>query len=259
MVEKALSHVVIYAGRAGFVSPQDVADHASDIASANWHASASLAAQSCGDGLLVDIGTTTADLVPLRDGVVANSGYTDAERLHYGELVYTGVVRTPIMAIAQSVTFRGRNQRLAAERFATMTDVYCLTGELPEDADSYPPADQRGKSRDESAARLARMLGMDGSDAALSDWAALANDFADRQLALIEEAADQVLTKASVPEGAPIVGAGCGRFLARRLAERLGRTYLDFADTIDADPSAREMAARCAPAVAVALLAERIR
>jgi len=58
-----------------------------------------------------------------------------------------------------------------------------------------------------------------------------------------------------VPEGALIVGAGCGRFLARRIAERIGRTYLDFADTIDADPSAREMAARCAPAVAVAMLA----
>jgi probable H4MPT-linked C1 transfer pathway protein len=255
MVETALSHVVVYAGRAGFVSPQDVADHVGDIASANWHASASLAAQSCGDGLLVDIGTTTADLVPLRDGVVANSGYADAERLHYGELVYTGVVRTPVMAIARNVSFHARNQRLAAERFATMADVYRLTGELPEDADPCPTADQRGKTSEESAARLARMLGMDAADAAMSGWVALANDFADRQLALLEDAASQVLTKADVAAAAPIIGAGCGRFLGRRLAERLGRTYLDFADTIDADPNAREMAARCAPAVAVAILA----
>ena len=255
MVETALSHVLVYAGRAGFVSPQDVADHVVDIASANWHASAALAAQNCGDGLLVDIGTTTADLVPLRNGDQVASGYSDAERLHHGELVYTGVVRTPVMAIAQSVSFHGRTQRLAAERFATMADVYRLSGELPEDADPYPTADQRGKSREESAARLARMLGMDGSDAAMSDWVAIANDFADRQLALLGGATNQVLTKAGVPEGALIVGAGCGRFLARRIAERFGRTYLDFADTIDADPSAREMAARCAPAVAVAMLA----
>jgi uncharacterized hydantoinase/oxoprolinase family protein len=136
-----------------------------------------------------------------------------------------------------------------------MADVYRLTGELPEDADPYPTADQRGKSQAESAARLARMLGMDASGAAISDWVTLANDFIGRQLALLQEAATQVLKAASVPSTAPTVGAGCGRFLARRLAGRLGRPYLDFAEVINADPEAREMAARCAPAVAVAILA----
>jgi probable H4MPT-linked C1 transfer pathway protein len=255
MVEKALPNVAIYAGRAGFVSPQNVADHVGDIASANWHASASLVGLRCGDGLFVDIGTTTADLIPFRDARVASSGYTDAERLHTGELVYTGVVRTPVMAIAQSVVFRGRKQRITAERFATMADVYCLSGELPDDADPYPTADRRGKSREESASRLSRMLGMDEADAGMSDWVALANQFAGLQLALLEEAANQVLAEAEVPSGAPIVGAGCGRFLASHLAKRLGRNYLDFADMIDAEPSAGEMAARCAPAVAVAILA----
>jgi probable H4MPT-linked C1 transfer pathway protein len=255
MVEKALPNVVIYAGREGFVSPQDAVDYVGDIASVNWHASASLAAQRGGDGLFVDIGTTTADLIPFRDTRVASSGYTDSERLHSGELIYTGVVRTPVMAIAPSVAFRGRKQRIAAERFATMADVYRLTGDLPEDADPYPAPDQRGKSREESASRLSRMLGMDASDADLSDWVALANDFAGRQLALLEEAASEVLAEAEVPSGAPIVGAGCGRFLASRLAETLGRPYSDFSDVINVDPRAREMAARCAPAVAVAILA----
>jgi probable H4MPT-linked C1 transfer pathway protein len=255
MVEKALPNVAIYAGRAGFVSPQDVTDHVADIASANWHASASLAAQICGDGLLIDIGTTTADLVPFRDDCVASSGYSDAERLHAGELVYTGVVRTPVMAIAQSATLHGRKQRIAAERFATMADVYRLTGELPEDADPYPTPDRRGNSSEESAARLARMLGMDASDATMPDWITLANDFAGRQLTLLKDAASQVLTEAAMPSGAPILGAGCGRFLAAHVARRLGRSYSDFADLIDAEPSAREMAARCAPAVAVAILA----
>jgi probable H4MPT-linked C1 transfer pathway protein len=255
MVARPLPQVMIYAGRAGFVSPQDAENHIADIASANWHASASFAARRCSDGLLIDIGTTTADLIPFRDGLVASFGYTDAQRLQTGELVYTGVVRTPVMAIAQDTTFRGRKQRIAAERFATMSDVYRLTGELPEGADPYPAADQRGKSREESASRLARMLGMDASDAAMSDWVALAGDFAAKQLTLLEEAATQVLTAASVSPEAPIVGAGCGRFLAARLAQRLGRSYLDFAEVIDADPKAREMAARCAPSVAVALLA----
>ena len=255
MVGQALPQVVIYAGRAGFVSPQDAVNHVGDIASANWHASASLGAQRCSEGLLIDIGTTTADLIPFRNGRVASFGYSDAERLQTGELVYTGVVRTPVMAIAQDATFRELKQRIAAERFATMSDVYRLTGELPEDADPYPTADQRGKSREESAQRLARMLGMDASDATIADWVALANDFAGRQLSLLQGAATQVLAAASVPAAAPIVGAGCGRFLVRRLAGTFGRRYLDFSDLINADPGAREMAARCAPAVAVAILA----
>ena len=72
-----------------------------------------------------------------------------------GELLYTGVVRTPVMAVAQTAPFSGRMQRIAAERFATMADVWRLTGDLPGDADPYPTADQRGKSatRERGAAR----------------------------------------------------------------------------------------------------------
>ena len=75
------------------------------------------------DELLVDAGTTTTDLIPIKAGKVAARGATDAERLTEGELLYTGVVRTPVMAVAHSAPFRGRVQKIAAERFATMADV----------------------------------------------------------------------------------------------------------------------------------------
>ena len=52
-----------------------------------------------------------------------------------------------------------------------------------------------------------------------------------------------------------MIGAGCGRFIARHIAARLGRPYRDFAELIDCAPDARDMAAACAPAVAVGLLA----
>jgi len=164
-------------------------------------------------------------------------------------------VRTPVMALTRTAPFRGRSQRIAAERFATMADVYRLTGDLPEDADPYPAADQRGKSPKESAARLARMLGRDASEAELADWVSLACYFADCQLALIEEAAREVVLQQELPEAAPVIGAGCGRFLAQQLAARVGRPYVDFAALLDAAPGAREAAGRSAPAVAVALLA----
>jgi hypothetical protein len=101
------------------------------------------------------------------------------------------------------------------------------------------------------------MLGRDASDAELADWVALACHFAACQLGQIEEAAREVAMRERLQAVAPLIGAGCGRFLARQLAARLGRPYLDFADLLDVAPGARELAARCAPAVAVALIASR--
>jgi len=258
MMRQAIgADALFYGGRAGFLDAERAVEHALDVASANWHASAALVALQCPDGLLVDAGTTTTDLIPLRAGAPAARGYSDAERLAEGELVYAGVVRTPVMAIVQTAPFKGRMQRIAAERFATMADVWRLTGDLPEDADPYPAADLRGKSAPESAARLARMLGRDRSEAELAEWVALARYFADCQLADVEAAAGTLMARERLDANAPVIGAGCGRFIAKGLAERLGRPYRDFGDLIDCAKEAREMAARSAPAVAVALLSER--
>jgi hypothetical protein len=99
------------------------------------------------------------------------------------------------------------------------------------------------------------MLGRDASDAEISEWTALARFFADCELAAMEKAARAIAEREGLVPDAPLIGAGCGRFVANQLASRLGRHYIDFADLIEAAPEAREMAARCAPAVAVALLA----
>jgi probable H4MPT-linked C1 transfer pathway protein len=250
--------LLIYAGEDGFLAPEEAKRRSLEVASANWHATATLVARHHADALIVDAGTTTTDLIPIKAGKLAARGATDAERLTEGELLYTGVVRTPVMAVAHFAPFKGRVQRIAAERFATMADVWRLAGDLPEDADPYPAADQRGKTREQSAARLARMLGRDASEAELAEWIALAQYFADCQLAEIEHAARGLAARDALPPSAPVIGAGCGRFIAKQLAELLGCPYLDFGDLIDAAPEAREMAARCAPAVAVALLAARV-
>ena len=145
----------VYAGSSGFLDPEDAKSRTLEVASANWHATAALIARRYADALLVDVGTTTTDLIPIKDGAVAARGATDAERLTEGELLYTGVVRTPVMAVAHSAPFKGRVQRIAAERFATMADVWRLTGDLPGDADPYParrPA-RKERTRERGAAR----------------------------------------------------------------------------------------------------------
>jgi probable H4MPT-linked C1 transfer pathway protein len=156
--------------------------------------------------------------------------------------------------MAESVPFGGQRQRLMAEYFATMADVHRLTGELPDGADQLPTADGRGKTVEESARRLARMLGRDLQSADLADWRRLAKHLAEGQLQILHAAIDRVLSRGALGDEAPVVGAGVGRFLVRPLAERLRRPYVDFASLVEGEPATREWAARCAPAAAVAIL-----
>jgi len=97
----------LYAGPAGFQPSSEAMRNWRRIASANWHASAAFAASRMAQGLFVDVGSTTSDVVPFRDGKIEFAGYSDDERLANEELVYTGVTRTPVMAIADRVPFAG--------------------------------------------------------------------------------------------------------------------------------------------------------
>ena len=73
------------------------------VASANWHALATLAGQYVphGAAVLVDVGSTTTDLIPIYDGIPIPRGKTDPERMASGELLYTGVRRTPVCAVTE--------------------------------------------------------------------------------------------------------------------------------------------------------------
>lgn len=248
--------VCVYAHDGHFLSPEMANAAPERVASANWHASAALAARQQRDGLLVDIGSTTTDLVPLRRGTVIAEGLDDAGRLASGELVYRGVVRTPVMALATHLPLAGKRVGVMAELFATAADVFRLTGALPADADQQPSPDGRGKSLAESRARLARMVGRDAASAPDAVWDGLAGHIAGRLLRDIATAAQAVATRAGLPPRAPVIGAGIGRFLAAALAERLGRPYRAYESVIPAaNPEVAAMAAACAPAAAVALLA----
>jgi len=81
----------------------------------------------------------------LKDGKAQPRGYADSERLQYGELVYSGVVRTSLMALATTAPFAGEWVGIMAEHFATTADVYRITGELPAYADQSTDCGWRRK------------------------------------------------------------------------------------------------------------------
>jgi probable H4MPT-linked C1 transfer pathway protein len=247
--------VLLYAGRAGFVPLDHANKHVEDIASANWHASAALVALRQGDALFVDMGSTTTDVVPIAGGKIVARGYTDAERLAVGELVYTGLVRSFVMAAAERAPVAGQWTTLIKENFANMADAHRVRGTLPEGADQMATADGRDKTVPASRARLARMVGRDASDADDATWSLLAQWFAEAQIRAVTDGAFLVLSQMSLAAHAPLVGAGIGTSVLSEIARRLGRPYVDFEILLDIAPEAGHSASQCAPAAALAALA----
>lgn len=254
MLKRLGQGVEFYAAAKGLVPAASANEFADEIASANWHATADLVAARLDEALLVDMGSTTTDLIPVAHGAVLAEGATDFDRLRAGELVYTGLTRTFLMAVCDRVPFRGRWMPLMNEYFASMADVYRVLEELDETADLHPSADGREKTPAASRARLARMVGADADDACAEEWLRLARWFAEAQLRSLDGAARQVLSAGKLSDSALIVGAGTGMPLVRRLAPRLGMPFRPFDSLIDVSEEARTWASRCAPCVAVALL-----
>lgn len=241
-----------YAANKGFVGINQVAENTNYIASTNWHASASLVAHYCHDALLMDIGSTTSDIIAIESGKVLSAALSDASRLQQDTLVYTGVIRTPVMVLAQKIVLSGVETNVMAEYFATTADIYRLTGELDESADMAETADGQGKSQLESARRLARMVGYDFEDKTIDVWVQLAFTCKAAQLMQLKKSVLKHLTP-----NVPLIGAGAGSFLVKALAEELKVTYVSINTILASKMSVTQNVQSlevCFPAYAVAQL-----
>lgn len=232
----------------GFCSPGDALRAPLRVASANWAATAHLLARANEHAFLLDVGGTTTDVVPVVRGAVAARGKTDLERLLAGELVYTGVVRTPVCAIVRAVPLRGGSCPVAAELFAQAGDVHRWLGALGEEDYTGRTPDGRGVSRREAGARLARMVCADETLLTAAEIDGVARHVRSRQVVQIGRAVRRVAAALGGRAPRRAVVAGTGAFLARAAAEDLGFEVRSLAERLG------EAGSRAAPAVAVARL-----
>jgi probable H4MPT-linked C1 transfer pathway protein len=196
-----------------------------DVAAANWVATALAVAQTLPGALLIDVGSTTADIVPIADGRVAASGHNDLERLLAGELVYTGVLRTNLAAIAPRVPVPGGWCPVSSEYFAISADVHLVLGHLSPDAYDCPTPDGRSATVAFARERIARLVCSDVEQLHADEVDAIAAFLHGEQLRQLEEAARRVHDV--LPADAPVVAVGSGAFLGREVAARLGRALAD--------------------------------
>lgn len=245
----------VYAGKSGWLSVSEAKQQWHSVASMNWLASAELCARQQQDALFIDIGSTTSDIIPIWQHQVQPTGLTDYQRLQTGELVYSGVIRTALMALTDHAPFAGVQISLANELFATTADCWLLLEKLSANDIQDNSADGKPWTQANSERRLARMLGTDASEASSQQWRQLAQWFAEIQIQQITMACLRVLSKhEQMRDSAPLIGAGVGRFMVRECAQRLGRPYIDFEQL---NGLSLPDAASYAPAAALALLAQQ--
>ena len=203
---------------------------------------------SC-SSLLIDIGTTTTDIIPLADGRPVARGLTDVGRLQTGELSYSGVKRTPVFALAHSVPFRDGYCPLAAELFATTLDVYLLLGGIAEDATDIETANGKPATKAAAYDRLARALCCDRDEVTFDEAVQIARFLADVQRQRLAGSLERVAARFETPIETIII-SGSGSFLARRLVAENRRTTAARIVSLDDQLSPGIAEAACAYAVA---------
>lgn len=250
LIENRLgSGTLFYRGLRGFGTATAARDDWSSVASANFLATAGIVAKRQPRSLLIDMGSTTTDIIACD----RPNGLTDAERLATGELVYTGLTRTPVPSVTTRAVLAGQWQGLARDAFATMADVRRVLEDLPDGIDAHHTTDGRGTSLHESLTRLARGFGRDPEMRHLAAWKVAARHIADEQLRSIVDGALQVLSRPGA-DVTHVVTAGIGASVAGEVAKHLGLPSSTFGDVIEAHEGCRLDVTRYAPAAAVALL-----
>ena len=244
-------HTRVYLSDGRLVTPQVAATMPQLAAASNWHALARYCGRYAdkGNALLVDIGSTTTDVIPLRDGQVAAVGTTDTTRLMAGELAYTGVERSPVCALVDHVPYRGQRCPVAQEFFATTLDAYLLLDQIPERANEPHTADGKPATKSAARTRLGRMIAADSEEFNHRDAVAIAEAVANAQLDQIVASIKHVTSRIGPPTA--YIFSGQGEFLAMKALEDLPPVgqVIQLSEKLD------EQVSRCAPAHALAVLA----
>jgi (4-(4-[2-(gamma-L-glutamylamino)ethyl]phenoxymethyl)furan-2-yl)methanamine synthase len=231
----------VYTAGGEFVSSCHARQHPLTVAASNWMATARWVSQRFPSCLLIDMGSTSTDLIPIVEGEVTAIGRNDPERLQNGELLYTGMVRTPIEAIVHQVPLWGGEAGVSAEGFALIGDAYVWLDRLRPEDYTWRTPDGRPPSREYAGERLARVVCADREMLKESDIDVLASAVAGAQVEMISAVVRQV--RARHPSIVLAVVTGMGAEIATRAAEAAGLKVVSLASEVGIVPQAMPAAA----------------
>lgn len=129
-----------------------------EMAAANWIATSHIISKIDENCIFMDMGTTTTDIIPLKNGHEIAKGHSDLERLCSGELVYTGMLRTNVATIVNKIPINQEYSTVSSELFAISADVHTILGNITSDEYTCASPDNNDKTVIDCKRRLARVV-----------------------------------------------------------------------------------------------------
>ena len=227
------------------------------FAATNWLASAKFLSEQYKNAIFVDIGSTTTDVIPIVEGKV-KAKRTDLERLKYGELIYSGVLRTGVAHLLKRVKVRGEEYGTSSELFTITADAYLVLGCITNDdyrcekpcnyfVNEEVKKENEDKNRISAMQRLARVLCSDLEEIGEEGAVGIAEQVKEAQ---VEELIDPIKRIKAKYGLEMVVSAGIGDFIAKEAADSLNIEFLSLSSRYGKEISA------VFPAYAVAKLLE---
>jgi len=147
-----------FVGLNGIMELPELIKQPMNAAAANWIATAPLAAKINPDTILIDTGSTTTDIIPIKNGYECAKGRSDLERLKTGELVYSGTIRTNVATLVEKVPLNNTMIRVASELFAVTGDVHSVLGNIKHEDYVGDTMDGAGKTVEDCMRRISRVV-----------------------------------------------------------------------------------------------------
>ena len=247
--EETFTCPIAYVGSDGMLSKSEIEETPLKAAAANWIATAQIATLISDNCIFIDTGSTTTDIIPIKDGKECAIGKSDFDRSATGELVYTGTLRTNLASFLDKVELNGKEYRVASELFAQTADVYTVLDLISEDDYICDTFDGEGKSKTDCAKRIARVVCADLEMLTMDDIVDMSKFIHKKQVAQIADGLKQVVETQDLNL---IVTTGLGKdILDRPAAESLGLEVKSMGDVLTDDECT------VAPAVGTAVMMNR--
>ncbi|AMD17961.1 H4MPT-linked C1 transfer pathway protein [Methanobrevibacter sp. YE315] len=247
--EETFDCPIAYVGIDGMLSKEEIEQTPLKAAAANWIATAQIATLISDNCIFIDTGSTTTDIIPIKDGKECAIGKSDFDRSATGELVYTGTLRTNLATFLDKIELNGKEYRVASELFAQTADVYTVLDLISEEDYVCDTFDGEGKSKMDCAKRIARVVCADLEMITMDDVVEISKFIHQKQVEQIADGLKQVVETQNLDL---IVTTGLGKdILDKKAAELLGLNVKSMGDILTDEECV------VAPAVGTAVMMNR--
>ena len=240
-----------------FVSVEKALESPLEVAASNWIASPLLISRYVPNALFIDVGSTTTDIIPIIDGNPSALGKNDLERLSYGELVYTGALRTNLATIVQSIPLGDNIVPVSSEYFSITADIHLILGHIGKEEYSCDTPDGRGKTKEEALRRTARLICADMDMLGDVNVISITNHIYQKQIEQIQKGLLDVTKRQDIGKNTPVILAGIGaHFLGEVAIKQLGYSDIRYFENLFEKyiGSSNAKISICAPAFSIAFL-----